>query len=55
MDYEFEFVSSGKGTYRPTEPNKLPDLIDFFVLKNVSVNYIQIDKGYDPNSDHSPN
>jgi hypothetical protein len=32
----------------------LPDLTDFFVVKNVSANYIQIDEGYDLNSDHSP-
>jgi hypothetical protein len=47
-------VSTGKPTYWPTEPNKLPDLIDFFVVKNVSTNYIKIDEGYDLNSDHSP-
>jgi hypothetical protein len=28
-----EFVSTGKPTYWPTDHNKIPDLIDFFVIK----------------------
>jgi hypothetical protein len=31
----------------------LPDLIDFFVVKNISTNYIKIEEGFDLNSDHS--
>lgn len=54
MDYGCEFVSTGKPTYWPTDLNKMPDLIDFFVIKNVSTNYIKIDEVYDLNSDHSP-
>jgi hypothetical protein len=54
MDYGCEPVSTGKPTYWPTDSNKLPDMIDFFVVKNISANYIQIDEGYDWNSDHSP-
>jgi hypothetical protein len=47
-------LSTGKSTYWPPNPYKLPDLIDFFVIKNVSENYIKIEEGYDLNSDHSP-
>jgi endonuclease/exonuclease/phosphatase family metal-dependent hydrolase len=54
MDYECEVVPTGKSTYWPPDPNKLPDLIDFFVVKNISANCIHIDEGYDLNSDHSP-
>jgi hypothetical protein len=54
MDYGCEFVSTGKPPFWAKDPNKLPDLIDFFVVKNVSANYIQIDEEYDLNSDHSP-
>ena len=53
MDYGCEFVSTGKPTYWPTDPNKMPDLIDFFVVKNFSANYIKIDEIFDLNSDHS--
>jgi adenylate cyclase len=33
---------------------KIPDLIDFFVVKNISTHYIKIEEGFDLNSDHSP-
>jgi hypothetical protein len=31
----------------------LPDLIEFFVFKNVSATYIEIDERYNLSSDHS--
>jgi hypothetical protein len=37
--------------YWPTDPNKLPNLLDFFVVKNISTNYIWIE-GFDPNLGH---
>jgi hypothetical protein len=48
-DTRCEIVSTGKPTYWPT-----PDVIDFFVVKNISTNYIKIEEGFDLNSDHSP-
>jgi hypothetical protein len=42
MDYGCESMPTGMPTCWPTDPNKLTDLIDFFVIKNVSANYIQI-------------
>jgi hypothetical protein len=47
-------ISTGKPTYWPTEPKRNPDLIDFFVVKNISTNYIKIEEGFNPKSDHSP-
>lgn len=44
--YGCEFLSTGKPTYWPTDPNKIPDLIDFFVVKNISTNYIKIEEGF---------
>jgi hypothetical protein len=32
----------------------LPDLIDFIVVMNISTNYIEVEEGFDLNSDHSP-
>lgn len=49
-----KFVSTGKSTYWPTDPGKVPDLIDFFITKNISKNYIQIEEDLDLSSDHSP-
>jgi hypothetical protein len=48
-----EIVSTGKPTYWPTDLKKLPDLIDFFAVKNISTTYIKIEEGFDLNSDHS--
>ena len=47
-------LSSGKPTYWPTDPNKIPDIIDFFVMRKFSKSFIKIEDGYDLNSDHSP-
>lgn len=47
------FHSSGNPTYWPTDRNKIPDLLDFFISKKVSPNYIKIEDNYDLNSDHS--
>jgi hypothetical protein len=49
-----EIVSTGKPTYWSTDPKELPDSIYFFVVKNISTNYMKIEEGFDLNSDHSP-
>lgn len=49
-----ETVSTGRPTYWPTDPNKIPDLIDFFVIKNISLNYLHVEEAWDMHSDHSP-
>lgn len=49
-----ESLSTGKPTYWPTDTSKIPDLIDFFIIKNISVNYLQVEESFDLNSDHSP-
>jgi hypothetical protein len=51
-EYGWEFLSEGKPTYWPTDLNKIPDLIDFFITKNVGVNFLQIEEGFDVNSNH---
>lgn len=49
-----ECQSTGKPTYWPADNNKTPDLIDFFILKGISLNYSSIEDNYDLSSDHSP-
>ena len=49
-----DFIVTRKPTYWPTDPQKLPDLIDFFVLRKISKNYLKIEEGVEMNSDHSP-
>lgn len=47
-------ISTGKPTYWPTDIGRKPDLIDFFIYKNLSAAYLNIEEGYDMHSDHSP-
>ena len=47
------FHSTGKPTYWPTDVNKIPDLLDFFIARKVSVNFIKIEENFDLVSDHS--
>ena len=42
-DINCQIVSTGNPTHFPTDINKKPDLLDFFVIKNVSSNYFTID------------
>lgn len=48
------FLSSGQPTYWPTDPEKVPDLIDFFVAKGVTSKFIHVESNEDLSSDHSP-
>ena len=47
-----EATSTGKPTYWPTDPGKIPDLIDFFIIKNIPAQYLQTEESHDLNSDH---
>lgn len=49
-----EIMSTGKPTYWPADINKIPDLIDFFIIKNISLNYLKVEESCDLHSDHSP-
>lgn len=52
-EYGATTLSTGKPTYWPTDPNKIPDLIDFFIIKSISSNYLKIDECEDLFTDHS--
>ncbi|KMQ87797.1 rna-directed dna polymerase from mobile element jockey-like protein, partial [Lasius niger] len=41
--YKSEFISSDSPTYWPSNPIKTPDLIDFFIVKEISSNYIIVE------------
>ncbi len=47
-------ISTGEPTYWPTDPQKIPDLIDYFITKGISTNYLKVDSSLDLHSDHSP-
>jgi hypothetical protein len=54
QEKNYSFLSTGKPTYWPTDPNKQLDLLDFFVTNGISSTYTDIEPSYDLASDHSP-
>lgn len=53
-EHRCEVISTGKPTYWPTDTNKIPDLIDFYIVRNISSNFLHVEEGWDMDSDHSP-
>ena len=50
----FNVISTGEPTYWPTDTNKTPDLIDFFVTKGLSNSNVTCKSCFELSSDHSP-
>jgi hypothetical protein len=48
------YVSRGESTYSPSDKRKVPDLLDFGIMKKILVHSIQVVAGFDLSSDHSP-
>ncbi|CAF4921618.1 unnamed protein product [Pieris macdunnoughi] len=47
-------LGTGKPTYWPTDVNRIPDLVDFFVVKGLSDVYFDVASSSDGGSDHTP-
>ena len=47
-------ITTGEPTHWPTDRSKLPDLIDFFIIKGLSRNYFDIKSCLDSSSGHTP-
>ncbi|KAL1446859.1 hypothetical protein WDU94_012222 [Cyamophila willieti] len=52
-NHRIEALSTGKPTHWPSDPGKIPDLIDFFIYKNISANYMMVEENLDLSSDHT--
>lgn len=46
--------SSGSPTYWPSDPKRVPDLLDFFIVKGMSQLYSSVESCLDGSSDHTP-
>lgn len=53
-EQHLSFLSTSEPTYWPTDQNRLPDLLDFFVTKGFLSRYTDIKSCLDLSSDHSP-
>jgi hypothetical protein len=40
--------------YWPSDPNKLPDFLDFFILHGTTSNYMKVDSNFELSLDYSP-
>jgi hypothetical protein len=49
----YSFLSTGTPTYWPTDPNKKPYLLDFFIINGINAIYTDVVPNYDLTSDHS--
>ncbi|KAJ8735272.1 hypothetical protein PYW07_006892 [Mythimna separata] len=47
-------LGTGEPTYWPTDVNRIPDLVDFFVIKGLSDVYFNVESLLDSVSDHTP-
>jgi hypothetical protein len=46
-------LSTGEPLYWPSNYNKLPDLLDFFIYKGIATKCIQIESNHELSSDHT--
>jgi hypothetical protein len=44
----------GTRTYWPSDHDKIPDLLDFYIISGLSPSYMGIASSYDLSSDHTP-
>lgn len=51
---KLDVISSGQPTYWPSDFNKMPDVIDFAVMKNIRRDQLSVSASLDLSSDHSP-
>jgi hypothetical protein len=54
QEKQLEVLSTGEPTYWPTDINKTPDLLDFFIFKGLSRNSLDIRPNLEIASDHTP-
>jgi len=52
--HKCEVHTTGKPTYWPTDRNKVPDLVEFFMSRNLSSRFMDVNEEFDLDSDHSP-
>lgn len=53
QEFKYTYLSTGEPTYWPTDLNKIPDLLDFYIVKGISANFTDVESNLDSSSDHS--
>lgn len=53
-NHQYLSLTTGTPTYWPSDPDKIPDLLDFYITNGISTSYMDIVPNYDLSSDHTP-
>ena len=53
-NFNCEFISTGSPTNWPSDPAKIPDVIDFFITKGINRKEVKVKSSDDLSSDHTP-
>lgn len=54
QESNYQYLSTGEPTYWPSDPNKVPDLLDFYITKGISTNFMDVESSVELSSDHTP-
>jgi hypothetical protein len=54
QEQKYSYLSTSTPTYWPTDSNRTPNLLDFFVINGTSSEYMEVESSYDLSPDHSP-
>lgn len=54
QNMKLDYWSGGQPTYWPTDRDRIPDMLDFFITRNIDGNYLTIESCTDLTSDHTP-
>jgi hypothetical protein len=54
QNQKYSFLTMGTLTYWPSDPGKIPDLLDFYITSGISSSYMGITSSYDLSLDHTP-
>jgi hypothetical protein len=54
QNLKYSFLTTGTPTYWPGDPDKIPDLLDFYITSGISPSNMSIASSYDLSSDHTP-
>jgi hypothetical protein len=54
QNQKYSFLTAGTPTYWPSDPDKILDLLDFYITSGISPSYMGIASSYDLSSDHIP-
>jgi hypothetical protein len=54
QNYNLKHFSTRQPTYWPSDPNKIPDLLDFSVIKGMDTKQLEVESCLELTSDHTP-